>query len=170
MSAVGIDHNVTVIGRRRGREIYRYTTRNRVTASGRNVVRDLLAGRGKPPRYIALGTGTASVTDLDTDLGSESFRRQVDRILASGDEVLYDLFVSETEAIGDLGGNPIPVTYYEIGLFSGTAWETGTKDDDETRNPFGGGVLVARARLAPCTKDEETTLSIVWELRVLSKT
>lgn len=166
MSGVGISGRVTVVARRHGEEVYRFATPNRIVATGRNVIRDLLAGRGKPPKYIALGTGTTTVSDLNTALAAEALRRYVDRVVPSEDEVRYEVFISESEGNGDL----LSVVYRELGLFVGTRWETGAKEDTETRYPLEGGVLVARAKIAPVTKTSDVTLSAIWELRVESQT
>lgn len=54
----------------------RFTIKNRITNAGLNLLRDALNGEvtSCEIKYLALGTSSATVSDTDTQLGTEIFR------------------------------------------------------------------------------------------------
>jgi len=157
-SAIAIASNVTIMAYRFGDLIWSSSHKNHIGARGRTVVSQLLRGTTRlAPRYIAVGTGTTAVGDSDLALATEVFRRKVSRVVPMDDMVRYSLYVFEDEA-NDLAD------FTEIGLFSGTKFE------DTDQEPLNGGRLFARALITPVSKDENTTLSIVWDIGVASAT
>lgn len=143
---IRISDNVTIVATRRGQEVYRYSTRNRIVQTGRNVIRDLIGGYGYPPNYFAVGIDGTAVDDSQTALLSECFRNLVTRKYTSNDLITFQFYLDTDEAIG--------YTLQEVGLFAGAHIMTAPA----------GGVMIARATMAPFYKDGETALTITWEI------
>lgn len=100
-----------------GRALRSYETSNMACNAGRTVLLNLTAGVGgySGVNYFAVGTGVASPTAADTQLGTEYFRKLLTTTTVSGNQVdLSTLFVLAE-------GN---TTYTEAGLFGNGA--TGT--------------------------------------------
>lgn len=146
---IQVTDNVTIVGTLRdGREVYRYSTRNRIVQTGRNVIRDLIGGVGYPPNYFAVGTGSTDADDSQTALINEVFRNLVTRKYTSNDLITFQFFLDNDEAVGS--------TLQEVGLFAGAHIMTA---------PL-GGVMVARAVMAPFVKTDEVALTITWEIPI----
>lgn len=131
--------------------------KNRVTATGRDVVRDLLCGVDHPPGFIAFGASSSAPADTDIRLETEFFRNALTRIIPSASKVTYQLFVLETQANG--------YTIREIGLFRG-AKRYYTTDIGGT--PLYGGTLVARSVVTDIEKTSLVTVTISWEVPIQS--
>lgn len=159
--------NVTIREYRNGRLTEEQKVSNNVVASGRNFIRDLLGRRGRPESYIAIGTGTEPVSDADTALTFEVWRRATSRVNPSGTSVIYELVVLASEANATETVNTFD-DFQEIGLFFGTKWQLGELSSGTVRNSSLGGVLVARATIRPIAKDSETMLTISWEIPIES--
>lgn len=114
--------------------------RNVVTRLGRNSLRDALQGVGEPEiSWVAVGSGSDPVSDEDTLLQAEFFRKLVTSQSALGiGEVLTTMYISEGE------GNSAVIR--EIGWFSEA---TSTPDS---------GVLMARVVVDPFSGAQKTTL------------
>jgi len=130
---------------------------NRVTATGRDIVRDLLADSDHPPNFMAIGTGGTAVNDADVMLESEIFRNAFTRTVISASKVMYTVYVLNTQANG--------YTWRELGLFRG-AKRYYTVEPGGT--PLYGGTLFARAAIASIQKTEEITATITWEIPIMS--
>lgn len=146
---ITISDNVTIVGRRKsGEEVYRFSTRNRIVQTGRNVIRDLLGGVGYPPNYFAVGIDGTAVDDTQTALLNECFRNLVTRKYTSNSLITFQFYLDTDEAIG--------YTLQEVGMFAGAHVMTA---------PL-GGIMVARAVMAPFYKSGDVALTITWEVPI----
>jgi hypothetical protein len=143
MSGIGMRANVMAeeFCARTGALIRRQRVSNRVVDTGLQRTRDLLQGIKDPPHRVAVGTGTADVEALDEALAQEVFTREIDRRQVEGKRLTCQVFLSETEANGNL------IT------------EVGLKSEQ--------GVLYNRALLeAPINKTSGVTVTITVELEL----
>lgn len=90
-----------------GRPIHHDRVNNKIPATGRNVLRDLLArgvpgsGTGFAPTNMAVGTGTTAPTDGDIKLETEVYRAVLDGRKAFSSRVDYQLFLTVSDANGN---------------------------------------------------------------------
>lgn len=129
------------------------TVHNKVTASGRNILRDIMLGVGGIPQWIALGTTNTAVSDTDVALGNEYYRAGVTRRLSTTGKATYKLHVTTGEANGQ--------TIQEIGIFVYANYTV-------SGSPLGGGQLFARALVTPIVKDSSTQVTFTWEFPISS--
>lgn len=136
-----------------GKRLSRQKVKNKVTTSGRNIVRDLL-GRGIPgsgtgfaPTHLALGTGTATVFDSDVKLGTEVFRNILTSRKAFSSRVDLQLFLLTSEANGN--------TLSEAALFDSPVTD--------------GGNMLARAKFATViVKTSSVQVVFTWTITIAS--
>lgn len=98
------------------------------------------------PKYVALGTGSATPAATDTQLGTETFRKAVTSVVAGGahGELLITLYLDPTDAV---------TTITEVGVFAGVG-ATGTANS---------GTLMGRALYShPHTNTESVQLVVDW--------
>lgn len=93
-----------------GRHRDRFVAKNAVVNSGLNLIRDRLNGDNTALSHVAVGTGTAPVTSLDTTLATEVFRD----ILTGTTKTLGKLTVSYYLASGSANGHVLA----EAGIFN----------------------------------------------------
>ena len=153
-----VSHAVT------GKILQRQAVRNKVVATGRNVMRDLILGVGPSPNYIAFGTGTEAVTDADDELGAEVWRDPCTTRKTRDIEAIYILHVSPWNA-NDTG------TWTEVGLFANSGYETamrysGPGEGELQTCPSRGGILVARARISPLEKTKFKAVVVTWAISI----
>jgi hypothetical protein len=130
--------------------------KNKVTSSGRNVIRDLLSNLGYPPTMMALGFSDYPVADSDEALYGEYYSRAIDRRITQESKIRYQMFLDTDEANS--------ASYVkEIGLFcGGTALTTGARVGSNI------GTLFARVLVSPFIKDDSKQLTITWEVPISS--
>lgn len=77
---------------------------NKVPLVGRNLIRDVLIGdtalTGQPPSHIAIGTGSSSPADTDTQLGNEVYRSVITQKSISASTIIWKFFVPANAANG----------------------------------------------------------------------
>jgi len=147
---ITISDNVTIVGHNvSGEEVYRFSTRNRIVQTGRNIIRDLIGGVGYPPNYFAVGIDGTAADDTQTALLNECFRNLVTRKYTSNSLITFQYYLDTDEAVG--------YTLQEVGLFAGAC---------SMVPPPAGGVLVARAVMAPFYKSGDVALTITWEIPI----
>lgn len=129
------------------------TVHNKVVASGRNILRDIMLGVGGIPQWISLGTTNTAVSDTDTQLGNEYYRAQVTRRISTTGKATYKLHLTTAEANGQ--------TIQEIGLFVYANYTT-------SGSPLGGGQLFARALVTPIVKTSSVQVTFTWEFPITS--
>lgn len=98
----------------------RFTIKNRITNAGLNLLRDALNGEATncEIKYIALGTSSATVSDTDTQLGSEIFRAQfITTTKPDIGQLEKTVIILDNEAVA-----PIE----EIGIFAGATASSAT--------------------------------------------
>ena len=123
---------------------------NTIVATGRNAFRDLLGypdaefSPARTPNYIALGTDSTAVTDADTALGGEVFRKALTIRQPADDTLLYQLYLDTTEANGN--------NLYELGLFAEST----------------GGTMFARVTHGIIIKTVDFALAYNWEFTIAS--
>jgi hypothetical protein len=101
---------------------------NMITDSGLNLIRESLRGTitNSEIKFIAVGSGSASVSATDTQLGAEFFRKAVYSKTAVSTGVLQTIAIlTETEAVAQI---------YEVGVFAGATATTATNS----------GVMISR--------------------------
>lgn len=133
--------------------LHEETVHNKVVATGRNILRDIMLGVGGIPQWIALGTTNTAVSDTDVALGNEYYRAQVTRRISSTGKATYKLHLTTAEANGQ--------TIQEIGLFVYASYTT-------AGSPLGGGQLFARALVTPITKTVSIQVTFTWEFPITS--
>ncbi len=143
--------NVTVRAYRKGQLVQVVRSRNAIVASGRNAIRDLLAGRGIAPTHIAIGTDSTVVSDTDTHLVAEIRRKAIDSWKLTTTSVNFRTIIIKSEFNG-------LSAFKELGLFCDRDY------DGESDTVVNGGHMLARAVIGSVTKDDETELQIVWEV------
>lgn len=128
---------------------------NRIVKVGRAALGDLFlypniqrdgnfSNPGWTPDFIAIGTSTNTVTDNDTALATEVFRKQITRKYVSGEsKYVFQLYIDATEANGS--GTQILT---EAGLFL----------------LYSGGIMIARVTFSPITKNATVNVIIQWEI------
>ena len=129
------------------------TVHNKVTASGRNILRDIMLGVGGIPQWIALGTTNTTVSDTDVALGNEYYRAQITRRISNTGKATYKLHLTTAEANGQ--------TIQEIGLFVYANYTT-------SGSPLGGGQMFARALITPIEKTSSIQVTFTWEFPITS--
>jgi hypothetical protein len=153
---IGIKGNVLVLVEDMdGRILHRERAQNRVVATGRTAIRNMLLGHGRGPNHIAFGTNSPAVpvSDGNTGLSAETYRLAItDKENFPG---IAQFVVRLTEADGN--GN----TWRELGLFLGTDFSYTSVDPAV---PLLGGVLLARAIITPIVKTTLTRVSIRWDV------
>ena len=145
--------NVHVLVERDGEPPWEETVHNKVTASGRNILRDILLGIGGIPQWIALGTTNTAVLDTDVALGNEYYRAAVTRRLSTSGKATLKLHLTTAEANGS--------TIQEIGCFVYASYTT-------AGSPLGGGQLFARALVTPIEKTSSVQVTFTWEFPITS--
>ena len=85
-----------------------------ITNVGLNMLRDALSGANTSViTYVALGTDSTTPAAIDTQLGTEVFRKAVSSYATGGSpgEILINLYLSPSDAVG--------VNIQEVGFFGG---------------------------------------------------
>jgi len=72
--------------------------KNRVTGSGRDIMRNLLLNVGPAPNYIAVGTGGTPAADDNVQLEAEVLRSSPTRKILGTSRAIYKLFLSSADA------------------------------------------------------------------------
>lgn len=98
-----------VIADAEGRILRRQHARNLVVDTGLNELRDLLAGIGRRPTHIAVGTGTTATTAGTTALETEVYRQPLDRRIPTAKRLSTQILIGLSDANG--------YTLSEQGLF-----------------------------------------------------
>lgn len=112
-----IDSN-EVIGRvvieardRSGAVVIRQETKNLVVDSGKNLIRDMIAGVGLRPDTIEVGTGTTSPVVGDTELETSVWSQLIDRRIRTNKIITFEIVIG----FSDANGNSLA----EEGIFQG---------------------------------------------------
>lgn len=84
---------------------------NRVTASGRGLIWDIILGTQPTIAAVAIGSSSQAVQDSDATLVTELSRWQITSMSRSGSIMTVRLFLGTTQANG--------FTYREAGIFNG---------------------------------------------------
>lgn len=121
--------------------VRRHVCRNLVVAAGRQLFAQRIANvAATAPSHIALGTGPAAVTDLDTALGAELAR----------------VVLTSTTAVAG-------VATFIANVAAGTG--TGTLREAGLFNAGAAGIMAARVVFdSPVVKDATEDLSVVWAI------
>lgn len=93
------------------KKLLRYSCgRNKVVDNGLNELRDLLGGTGFEPDEMAVGSGTVAPVAGDTGLGTETFRKAIDRRIGETKKITFQILLTSADANG--------TTIAEAGLFA----------------------------------------------------
>jgi hypothetical protein len=76
--------------------------RNLVVDAGLNEIRDLLGGSGFEPDEMAVGSNNAAVQSTDTALGTETFRKAIDRRIPEEKKVTFQILLTANDGNGTL--------------------------------------------------------------------
>jgi len=153
-SVINMDNgNLHVEVERHGLLIHEEVVRNKVVATGRDIIRDLLLGVGSQPDWIAVGTTSTAVADTDIALGAEYFRGRITRRLSNTGKATFKLHLTTSDANGQ--------TIREVGAFVHAVYTA-------AGSPLGGGRLFARALVTPIVKDNTVTVTFTWEFPISS--
>ena len=131
-----------------GVQVTREQSRNLVTTSGLNVVRELLlrgvtgTSVGYAPRYIALGSSSTVVSAADVALGAEVYRDDITVRASSSKVATFQLFLDT----GDGNG----LTFREAGLF------------DSPDN----GEMLSRVVFTSIDKTSSLQVAITWDINL----
>jgi hypothetical protein len=125
----------------------------------RTALLNLLSNIGQPPRHFRLGTGVTAPSDKDVALEAAIFENAVYRIIIGASKVSYQLYVSTTQCNG--------YTIGEMGLYTGPpfAYSTGVYGNKYTPK---ASTMVARAIIDPFAKTVSDTMTITWDLPIVS--
>jgi len=142
--------NLRVTGRLRitardqhGRIVDKRDIPNLVVTTGRNLIRDYLAGSAPAvPSHMAVGTGTTAAAAGDTTLGTEIDRKAITQTTTAAAEVSFLMFLASTEA----NGNDLT----EAGVFTAAS----------------GGTMLARTTYAAITKTSLVSITYDWTLSI----
>lgn len=140
-------------GRDRSRILSAERRGNKVTRTGRQIVRDLLANTGPAPSALAVGTDPTPAEDSDLSLGQEVFRSLFTRRVPSESSIIYELYLTDQEANGE--------TLSEAGLIALPQWSHSGLIPQ-------GGFLFARVTHTPIEKDSSVSVTYVWEIPISS--
>ena len=138
IDAITIKGTVHVQHHRHGRLVREQHVHNLVTASGRNAIRDLMAGGTDHPAEMAVGTSSTTPVSSDTSLGNQVFRKDITQTTSGAQLVTFRVYLTSGEGNGSI--------LREAGIFT-TA-----------------GVLVARVVFDAVEKSSSDTLTIAWSL------
>lgn len=129
----------------RGRFVRRQRIANKVTATGRNLVRDILGGLPWAPTHMAVGTSTTAAADSDTALLAETYRDVITRRIRASQQITFQLFIPT----GSGNGN----TLAEAALI----YVQGSSS-----------TLFARATYTPIVKTAAVSVTITWYITITS--
>ncbi len=122
-------------------------SRNLVTTSGLQLIRDLIGGTGLRPSHVGLGTDNTAPAATDTALGSEQYRAEVTRRDPSSNSIQFQLYVPTSEGNGH--------TYEEAALLQ-TGLQNGSPGDPAT--------LLARTTFSPILKTASVEITALWSI------
>ena len=129
-----------------GRLKSRDVQQNMFITAGKSIIAQFLAQQTvNGITYCAVGTGAAAPTPSDTQLGTETFRKQISVPSFSGNQCTFQTFFTTTDVIG---------TLLEAGLFGGLASATPNS-----------ATLFAKAQINR-TKTANDTLTLTWTLTI----
>jgi hypothetical protein len=131
-------------------------TENKVTASGRNIARDLLGGTGYSVSSFEVGSDGSAPLDQDLQLGQGVFRKRIDRRIPKPSSIVYEVYIDDTEANG--------YTLQESGLFADERWYA-----DGALTPGANGRLFARTIYTAIEKDSSVVFTGLWEIPISSE-
>lgn len=127
--------------------IIRKKVSNLVVDAGRNLIRDLMAGKEtKGIQYIAIGTGSTTPAPTDTKLESEVYRDTITRLLYSNGVLTVHYYLDAESANG--------YNLTEAGLFGGST-ATSSKNT---------GILYSRVTFPVIQKNNSLSVLFVWDL------
>lgn len=147
-SQIVIQPNVTIEVLQGGEVVKRQQVRNLVTASGLNVVRELLlrgvkgTATGYAPTHVALGSGTTAASASDAALVTENYRDAITVKSSAVATATFQLFL-DTDVGNDL-------TFTEAGLF------------DSPTN----GEMLSRVVFAEINKTSSIQVAITWDINL----
>lgn len=84
--------------------------KNIVTQGFYDLIANLMASGGaNEPSHLAIGDDNTPVTEVDTVMGNETFRKILSSVTNSGDVLTYTVTVTGSEAV---------ITWKELGIFN----------------------------------------------------
>ena len=142
--------NVTIdvwnVSGKKPRLIRREQRGNLAVLTGRNLLRDFLAGDAVTGlERFAVGTDGTTVTANDTQLGVEVFRDQLTKITKDVAKLTVQYYLSSISANGN--------TLQEAGLFGNGATDTANS-----------GTMYARVTHSAIEKTSSTAVTYTWDL------
>lgn len=154
MSAAAVDTtgisgivDIEAVDTRTGDVVHRERVKNLFVTTGRNKLRDALAGSlasatDAQATHFAVGTGSTAVTAADTALGSETTRNSMTKTTTTAGQVVFNYFLSTSQANGS--------TLTEAGLF----------------NAASSGTMLARVVHTGIAKTSSIAITYTWTITI----
>lgn len=116
---------------------------NAVVLSGKVFIASRMAGTSSPVMsHMAIGTNTTSVSDANTQLGTEAFRKALLSTTPTSFQVVYSAFFDAGEGTG---------TITEAGIFDASS----------------AGTMLCRTVFTGIPKDVNDTLTVNWTVSIV---